>query len=967
MTVARHIEPGREDWEHKATTVLAIVRELVAELHRSPSNAPTTTLDSSLDRDLAVDSLGRLELLARLQQTFQVTLPETVIASAETPRDLLRALLSATGPTTPATAAAAAAATRHLPAEGETLPQQARTLVDVLDWHVAAHGDRVHIQFYDDGNAGGIVTYRQLRMDAGAVANGLQQHGLQRGDAVVLMLPTGQDYFLSFFGVLLAGGIPVPIYPPLRPSQLEEHLQRQKGILTNCQATFMITVREALGIARLLKGQIATLRNVATVEGLRACQGNLSAAPLTSADIAFLQYTSGSTGNPKGVILTHANLLANIRADGAAIQAKAGEVFVSWLPLYHDMGLIGAWLGSLYHDVKLVIMSPLAFLTRPQRWLWAIHRYRASLSAAPNFAYELCLKKIAVQDLAGVDLSSWRIAFNGAEAVSAQTVRHFSERFRTWGFRAETMYPVYGLAECSLGLCFPPPGRVPRIDVIDRDLFLRGGRAQTADRPEGAVLEFVGCGSPLPGHRIRVVGPGGRELPERREGHLQFCGPSAASGYYRNTEATRRLFHGEWLDSGDLAYLADGEVYITGRAKDVIIRAGRHIYPDELEAAIGELPDVRKGCVAVFGSSTPAIGTERLIVVAESRAADAAADEELHRRIRHITVDLTGEPANEIVIAPPHTVLKTSSGKLRRAATRERYEQGRLLQRDHAVWWQVVHFALSGMLPWLRRAAHDLAGILYAGYAWSMFGLIAAMTWLAAVLLPRRQWRQVCVHVLARALVRLTGTPLRVQGAENFPPPHQCCVLVSNHASYLDAIVLAAVVTRPFSFVSKGELAGRFGTRVFLNRLGAHYVERDMREQGIAAARRLAGAVRAGTSLMIFPEGTITRLPGLRPFHLGAFVAAQKAGVPITPIAIRGTRSILSDGSWFPRPGAIHVTIGPAVRQGEAGDPQTSAWETAVALRDRARDFILRNCGEPDLSGATDTKAGTDTAANQRR
>jgi 1-acyl-sn-glycerol-3-phosphate acyltransferase len=965
MSVARHNDSGGKDREERASAVLAIVRALVAELHPQPSNVPPTTLDSSLDRDLAMDSLARLELLARLQQAFQVALPETVIASVETPRDLLRALLSATGPSTHATPAAA---DWNLPAEGEALPQHARTLIDVLDWHVAAHGDRVHIQFHDDdGDAGRTITYFQLRTGAEQVANGLQQLGLQSGEAVVLMLPTGEDYFFSFFGVLLAGGIPVPIYPPLRPSRLEDHLQRQKGILANCRATFLITFREARGVARLLKGQLDSLRNVVTVEGLRACQGGLSPVTASPADIAFLQYTSGSTGNPKGVILTHANLLANIRADGAAIQARPGEVFVSWLPLYHDMGLIGAWLGSQYHAVKLVIMSPLAFLSWPQRWLWAIHRHRASLSAAPNFAYELCLKKLTAQDLAGMDLGCWRIAFNGAEAVSAQTVRRFSERFGACGFRAGAMFPVYGLAECSLGLCFPPPGRVPRIDVIDRERFLRSGRAQPATGPEAGVLEFVGCGYPLPGHHIRVVGPGGRELPERQAGHLQFHGASATGGYYRNPEATRDLFHGEWLDSGDLAYLADGEVFVTGRAKDVIIRAGRHICPDELEAAIGELPDVRKGCVAVFGSSTPAIGTERLIVVAETRAADAAVDEVLRRRINHITIDLTGEPANEILLAPAHAVLKTSSGKLRRAATRERYEQGRLLQRDRAVWWQVVHFALSGVRPWLRRTIHDLAEQLYAGYAWLMFGLIGAVTWLSVVLLPRRPWRRGCVHGLARALVHLTGIPLRVQGAENLPPTAQRCVLVANHASYLDSLVIAAAVTRPFGFVPKAELASHFGIRVFLDRLGVHFVERDDRQQGIVAAHRLAGAVRAGDSLMVFPEGTITRPPGLRPFHLGAFIAAQETGVPVIPVAIRGTRSILCDGRWVPRRGVIRVTIGPAIRPEETGDPHSSAWQAAVALRNRARGFILRHCGEPDLSGATSPTAVTDTPADHRQ
>ena len=459
---------------------------------------------------------------------------------------------------------------------------------------------------------------------------------------------------------------------------------------------------------------------------------------------------------------------------------------------------------------------------------------------------------------------------------------------------------------------FPASLACSRIDVIERDPFLRGGEARPPAGPAAAVLQFVACGPPLPGHYVRVVGPTGRELPERQEGRLEFHGPSATGGYYRNPQATRRLFHGEWLDSGDLAYIAAGEVYITGRVKDVIIRAGRHIYPDELEAAIGDLPGVRKGCVAVFGSTRQAMGTERLIVVAETHAAGAAASEELRHRINRLTLDLTGVPANEIILAPPHTVLKTSSGKLRRAATRARHEQGRLLQRDQSPWRQVAHFVLAGLRPALRRAGQDLAAELYAGYAWSMFALIGAGAWLAVLLLPRLDWRRRSVRGFARALLRLTGIPLRVQGAEQLPPAQECCVLVANHASYLDSIVLSAALARPFGFVTKAELAGRFGLRVFLNRLGVRYVQRDDRRQGIAAARRLAGAVRAGESLVFFPEGTFTSVPGLRPFHLGAFVAAREAGVPVVPIAIRGTRAILWGDSWFPRRGAVTVTIGPS-------------------------------------------------------
>ena len=265
-------------------------------------------------------------------------------------------------------------------------------------------------------------------------------------------------------------------------------------------------------------------------------------------------------------MLTHANLLANIRAMGRATEVTSEDVFVSWLPLYHDMGLIGAWLGSLYHGCRLVIIPPLSFLARPERWLWAIHTHRGTLSASPNFGYDLCCRRLSDEVLAGLDLGSWRLAFNGAEPVSPETIAAFARRFTSFGFKPEAATPVYGLAECSVGLTFPPLGRGPLIDRVRRADLGEEGIATPADEDE-AALQFVSCGRPLSGHQIRIVDEAGREIPDRRQGRLQFKGPSATSGYFRNPEKTQSLFQGDWLDTGDLAYSAQGEVYITGRVK----------------------------------------------------------------------------------------------------------------------------------------------------------------------------------------------------------------------------------------------------------------------------------------------------------------------------------------------------------------------------------------------------------------
>ena len=271
-------------------------------------------------------------------------------------------------------------------------------------------------------------------------------------------------------------------------------------------------------------------------------------------------------------MLSHANLLANIRAIGRAVEASSADVFVSWLPLYHDMGLIGAWLGSLYYGAPLYAMSPLSFLARPQSWLWAIHRFRGTLSAAPNFAFELCLNKIDDSDLRGLDLSSLRFIGNGAEPVSVATLRRFIARFGTYGFRPGAMAPVYGLAENALVVTLPPPGRPPRIDRVDRSALSARAIAEPARPDDLNAIEIVACGQPIPDHEIRIIDDMGRELGERREGRLEFRGPSATSGYFENAAKTRELFHDGWLDTGDRAYMAGGDLFITGRIKDVIIR-----------------------------------------------------------------------------------------------------------------------------------------------------------------------------------------------------------------------------------------------------------------------------------------------------------------------------------------------------------------------------------------------------------
>ncbi|KAA3654150.1 MAG: acyl-phosphate glycerol 3-phosphate acyltransferase [Proteobacteria bacterium] len=930
MTHAPDAEPS-----HDAERLLQLVDALAGELR--PGAQLRAGLDSQLDRDLGLDSLARVELLARVERVFDVHLPSEVLGSAQTPRDVLAALAAAGHVPRSAPAGADREAA---PARLAGLPDEAPRLIEVLDWHVARHPDRVHVTFYRAPDATETLSYAQLAEAGRGMAAALSRAGVGPGDCVALMLPSGLDFFRCFFGILMAGAVPVPMYPPARPAQLEDHLLRQAGILRNCEARVLITFDTVRPLARMLTGLSPSLHHVLTPAELDAPPG---AVAVTGADdLALIQYTSGSTGDPKGVMLSHRNLLANIRAWGRAIGLGSTDVAVSWLPLYHDMGLIGAWLGSLYHGCPLVLMSPLDFLARPERWLWAIHRHRGTVTAAPNFAFELCVKRLADQSLDGLDLSSWRLAANGAEPVSADTLARFAQTFARCGLRPEALAPVYGLAESTVGLCVPPPGRGVRVDRVAPEPMRSRGVAEPV--AEGAdALRFIACGPPLPEHRVRVVDAAGRPLPERRVGRLQFCGPSATRGYYRNPAASARLVEDGWLVTGDYAYLADGEVYITGREKDLIIRGGRNFYPYDLEQLIGELHGVRKGCVAVFGVVDAQAADEKLVVVAETREADAAQRAALEQRIAGAAVAQIGVPPDVVVLAPPHAVLKTSSGKLRRAAVREAYLNGTLGASTRPTWLQLLRLQAASTRGHLRSALSWLGEQAYGAWVWALFWLLAPLAALAIFALPGLGARWRVTHWLARAFQRGSGCPLRVSGLEHLPSGP--VLLVANHASYADGLVLGAALPAPVAFVAKGEFRHNRVMRPLFERMGAHFVARFDSQQGVADLDAMGEIARHPPPLLFFAEGTFGSSPGLRGFRLGAFQIATRYRLPVVPVAIAGTRAVLPAGSWRPRRGPLAVTICPPVM------PQGEAWHDMLALRDAVREAILAHCGEGDAGG----------------
>ena len=931
--------------------VLAELQSIAEDLHPHLRGRVSVHLDSRLDRDLGLDSLSRMELLSRLERRYRISVPESLMAEADSPRDLLQGLRSAASasPRSPPNWSAnpGALPERDFALESaEAAPTRTRTLVEALRWHVERHGEREHVRLLDEGATVTSLTYGALLEGAQRMAGGLVAREVEPGTRIAIMLPTQLEYLQVFFAVLLVGAIPVPIYPPARLSQIEDHFRRHAKILDNAGVHWLVTFEQARQVSRLLVSQVDGLKGVLDVARLAQCDAIEHRHDPVAEDIAFLQYTSGSTGNPKGVVLTHERVLASLDSMSKALVITPEDVFVSWLPLYHDMGLIGAWLGSLFYGFPLVLMSPLTFLGRPARWLRAIHEHRATLSGGPNFAYELCLRRIEDRELDGLDLGSWRRAFNGAEPVSPDTLERFAARFAGNGFKRTALMPVYGLAEATLGVAFTPLDRGPLYDRVRRDTMQSTGRALPAASADPDALTFVSCGTPIPGFEVRAVDPDGRETAEREAGHLQFRGPSTTPGYYRNAQASATLFDGDWLRSGDLGYVAGGEIYITGREKDVIIRAGRNLYPYELEQAVGEVEGVRRGCVAVFGATRAESGTEQLVVVAETREVDPLGQQTMVSRIEAVSLELLGSPSDRVVLVPPHTVRKTSSGKIRRLAVRELYEKDQLQPMGGAVGWQLVRLSASALRPGLRRLRRRALALAWAGAFWGAVIPLAAFAWSAVVLVGRPLAGRAIVSGCAALLFKVVGIPIKLEGVARLPTDRPF-VLVSNHMSYLDGLALNAGLARVPAYVAKRELGDHWLTGRFLRGLGCRFVERFDRQRGAEDAGALTHELQEGRGLSVFVEGTLHRMPGLLPFQLGAFSAAAEASVPVVPVVIRGTRSILRDKSWFPRRGSVRIQVCEPIQPSGTGE---STWQIAVQLRDAARAQILERCGEPDLA-----------------
>ncbi|BDC45762.1 AMP-binding protein [Paraburkholderia terrae] len=922
--------------------LLSVIAELAKELQRTTFDRDKVTLAAHFESDLGFDSLARAELLSRIEHAFGVQLTVDTFARADCANDVLEALQTIEH-------SDAAAEKILIPfeyvaqANARTVPEPvaASTLCEALRWHAARAPERTHLILEDDTLGEIRISYEELHREAMEIAGGLRSIGIERGDTVALMLPTSRDYFVCFLAILLCRAIPVPLYPPARLRALEEHVARNAAILANAQVKALISFDKAATVARLLALRAPLLCRVLTPQQVVRTPLDPITAPLTT-DVALLQYTSGSTGDPKGVTLTHANLLANIRAMGERIGVTPHDVMISWLPLYHDMGLIGAWLAPLYFGLPVVISSPLAFLARPASWLRLIDRYRGTITAAPNFAYDRCVRQLRDDELAGIDLSSLRYAFCGAEPVNQNTMRTFATRFERYGLAPGAIAPVYGLAENTLAVAFPPAGRGLRTDRIVRSMFDKLQIATVALNGDDAV-EIVGCGFPLDGTSVRVVDSEGNELGERRIGRIEFRGASATAGYWHSPSLTARLVRDGWLDTGDLGYTADGELFVTGRLKDMIIRGGQHFFPYELEEAIGKLAGVIQGGVAVCGGSSTTGATECLVIFAETRLPDGPQRHGLEAQINAKTIALFGSPAEQIALVPSNSILRTPGGKIRHAATLQAFTSsgGRLAGRS--AWRQLLALTVDSAKPLGQRAFKHA---LRVGHGVTCgIAVVAVGLWLIAASVsdrdPASNWRR--ATRASRLFLKLAGIDVEFEDetqALDLPG----AILVSNHTSYLDVVVLASVMLAPIRFVAKHELEKQWLVGRLLRRLGTCFVERDNFSSSVADEQKLVQLTAQGERLLYFPEGSFTRAAGLRAFHLGAFRAACLADRAVVPIALDGTRALLPDGNWIPARGRVTVTACAPL------EPDASDLTAMARLRDRTRASILAHCREGDTS-----------------
>jgi len=546
------------------------------------------------------------------------------------------------------------------------------TLVEALDY--AAQGS-TGMNFYDRRNQ--LITalpYHTLRERAITGARRLLSLNLNKGDRVALIAETSAGFIEAFFACQYAGLVAVPLAIPMGIGQSASYIEKLQGLLNSCKPAAIISSDEWLPListARSAEAQPIHILSNADFNALP--EKDVVLQPPSPDNIAYLQYTSGSTRFPRGVIITQRSVMANLRVishDG--IKVRAGDRCVSWLPFYHDMGLVGFVLTPMATQLSVDYLRTQDFAMRPMQWLKLITQNRATVSVSPPFGYDICLRRSNETELAELDLSSWRIAGVGAEPIPAELLNKFSDHFSQVQFNGEAFMPCYGLAENTLAVSFFDPSSGPRVNVIDRDSLEYDRKAVAPVQNTRATATFVNCGKALPGHHIEILSETGTPLPEREVGHICISGPSLMSGYFHDTASQQQIQRQGWMDTGDLGYMLDGNLYVTGRKKDLIIIRGRNIWPQDIEYAAESEPEIRPGDAIAFVTSQDHDEGARIILQIQCRVNSEERREQL---IHSLTSRIQSEfsVAVDIVLMPPHSIPRTSSGKPARAEARKRY------------------------------------------------------------------------------------------------------------------------------------------------------------------------------------------------------------------------------------------------------------------------------------------------------
>ncbi len=567
--------------------------------------------------------------------------------------------------------------------------KQFTSLVDVLTYQAKKHPEKTAYIFLRNGEKEEIrLTYRELDMQARCVAVHIQAQ-CRPGDRAMLIYPPGIEFIPAFFGCLYAGVMAVPVYPP-NPANLHISMEKIMMLISDAAPNVIITTEEVSNSLHFIIKDYPELKKIKwlSTDNLNAdSTGSLRKLQINENTLAFLQYTSGSTGNPKGVMVSHGNILYNQEMIKAGFGHSEQSVVVGWLPLFHDMGLIGNVLQPLYLGIVCILMSPVDFLKKPFRWLDAISRYNATTSGGPNFGYDLCVRKIGDEQLTGLDLSSWKVAFNGAEPVRARTLKRFSEKFKACGFKEKSFYPCYGMAEATLFISGKQPDLKPNIYNLD-GASIEKDRINIKIGSDSSTQQIVGCGETRLDQKICIVNPESETLcADDKVGEIWVSGDNIAKGYWQNTKETRATFQayikdtgeGPFLRTGDLGFKVKKELFITGRAKDLIIINGRNVYPQDIENTVCQIhSSFRPGCGAAF--SIEQENEEKLIIVQEVKNKDSAQLEtdEIIAEIRSAIARHHDIHVHDVVLIHQGTLSKTSSGKVQRRQCRMMYMENQL-------------------------------------------------------------------------------------------------------------------------------------------------------------------------------------------------------------------------------------------------------------------------------------------------